>query len=68
MKYLSIKEAAEKWGISPRRVQVLCSTNRIEGATRIGNIWAIPDDVMKPKDARIKSGKYIKSESSCCQG
>ncbi len=59
MKYLSIKEAAEKWGISPRRVQVLCSTGRIEGATRIGNIWAIPDDVTKPKDARIKSGKYI---------
>lgn len=63
MEYLSIKETAERWGLTPRRVQVLCSENRISGAFRIGNIWAIPADAEKPKDARIKSGKYIKTTS-----
>ena len=34
--YLSIKETAEKWGVTPRRVQVLCATGRIEGAGKLG--------------------------------
>lgn len=63
MKYLSIRETAEKWGLSVRRIQTLCTTGRIEGVTRIGNIWAIPEDAVKPKDARIKSGKYIKAKA-----
>ena len=61
MKYLSINETAKRWGITPRRIQVLCAQERIEGAIRIGNIWAIPADVAKPKDERIKSGRYIKN-------
>lgn len=61
MGYLSIRETAEKWGLSVRWVQTLCSTGRIEGVTRIGNMWVIPDDAKKPKDARIKSGKYIRN-------
>lgn len=60
MEYISIRETAEKWGLSSRRVQVLCSSERIPGAFRIGNMWAIPADAKKPKDERIKSGKYIK--------
>ena len=60
MEYLSIRQTSEKWGISIRRIQVLCAENRIPGATKIGSYWAIPDDVEKPKDARIKPGKYIK--------
>ena len=60
MKYLSSKEAADKWGIGARRVQRLCNQDRIPGAIRIGTTWGIPDDAEKPKDARIKSGKYIK--------
>lgn len=62
MEYKSIREMAEKWGISKRRIQVLCSENRIEGAVRIGYSWAIPADAKKPADARIKSGKYIKNK------
>jgi len=61
MKYLSAKEAAEKWGIGERRVQTLCNQNRIDGVIRIGSTWGIPDNAEKPKDARIRSGKYIKS-------
>lgn len=60
MKYLSVKQTAEKWGISVRRIETLCGNDRIPGAVRIGYVWAIPDDAVKPVDARIKSGKYIK--------
>lgn len=60
MRYLSIKQTAEKWGISTRRIQVLCGENRIPGAMRVGYSWAIPEDAQKPADGRIKSGKYVK--------
>ena len=63
MEYKSIREKAYKWGISKRRIQVLCSENRIEGAVRIGYSWAIPANAKKPEDARIKSGKYRKNKS-----
>ena len=60
MKYLSAKQTAAKWGISPRRIQILCKEERIPGAFIVGNSWAIPEKAEKPKDERIKSGKYIK--------
>ncbi len=52
MKYMSIKEAALKWGISERLVQQLCSSGRIEGAEKFGGSWAIPVDSVKPGDPR----------------
>ena len=61
MEYLSIKQTSERWGLSPRRIQVLCANGRIEGAVRIGYAWAIPNEAEKPVDARVKSGKYKKS-------
>lgn len=36
MEYMSCPEAAEKWGISERRVQILCSQNRIPGVSKLG--------------------------------
>ena len=62
MKYLSIKQTSEKWDISVRRIQVLCSEDRIPGAMKIGSYWAIPADAEKPDDQRVKSGKYIKNK------
>ena len=62
MEYLSIKQTSEKWGISGRRIQVLCVEDRISGATKIGSYWAIPADAEKPSDGRIKSGRYIKEK------
>lgn len=62
MGFLSTTQAAEKWGISSRRIQILCAEKRIPGVFRIGNTWAIPEEAEKPKDARVKSGKYIKTE------
>ncbi len=60
MEVMSAKEAAKKWGISQRRVAVLCSENRIEGATIVGNMWIIPIDAKKPVDAR--SVRYSRTE------
>ena len=63
MKYLSTFEVAEKWGISPRRVGILCNNDSIPGAQLAGSRWIIPADAEKPTDARIKSGKYIKQKA-----
>jgi excisionase family DNA binding protein len=52
MDYISIAEAAAKWNITRRRVQVLCNEGRIPGLTRFGKAWAIPRDAVKPADAR----------------
>ena len=60
LEYLSVRQAADKWEISPRRVQVLCNQNRIDGAIKIGYAWVVPANAPKPLDARIKSGKYKK--------
>lgn len=54
MDMMSVKEAAEKWDMSSRRVTELCSTGRISGVEHFGNAWAIPKDAVKPKDARIR--------------
>ena len=68
MEYLTISQVAEKWNISDRRIQVLCSQQRIPGAYQLGRIWAIPADAEKPADARIRSGKYrkLKKEKDKC--
>lgn len=64
MEYLSIRQTADKWGISIRRIEVLCTEGRIPGAMKIGSYWAIPADAEKPDDQRVKSGKYIKKNNN----
>lgn len=56
--YMSIKEVAEKWEITPRRVRVLCETGRIAGASKLGREWAIPSDAERPTDGRVTTGEY----------
>lgn len=58
--YLTLREVSEKWNLSTRRINTLCVEGRINGASKIGNMWVIPDDAEKPHDERIKTGKYIK--------
>ncbi len=59
MDYISAREAADKWGISQRRVAVLCSENRINNAAMVGNMWLIPATAKKPLDARsIRYSKH----------
>jgi len=55
MEYITAKEAAEKWSISERRVQILCRQGKIKGANRLGWAWAIPRESKKPADRRKKS-------------
>ena len=50
--YMSVKETAKKWGLSERRVQILCSNNRIQGVIRINRMWLIPKTAEKPIDKR----------------
>ncbi len=59
MDILTIKEASLMWGISVRRITVLCNEGRIPGAKKIAGAWLLPKDTKKPADARIKSGKYM---------
>jgi len=62
MDYMSAREAADKWGISQRRVATLCSEKRISDATMVGNMWIIPTTAEKPIDAR--STRYIETDKS----
>lgn len=41
MEYLTTTEAAKRWGITPRRVQVLCKSGRIEG----GDLYLINGNI-----------------------
>ena len=54
--YMTIKETAELWGVTPRWVQTLCINGKIEGAIKFGRAWAIPRNTPKPKDGRETSG------------
>ena len=52
MEYMKVSKAAEKWGISTRRVRVLCAEGKIPGVIRKGNLYMIPENAQKPPDGR----------------
>ena len=62
MDYMTLKEAGEKWGISPRQINYYCSAGRIPGAEKMGTVWLIPKDAQKPVDGRTKQGRALKHE------
>lgn len=64
MTFMTIQEASTKWNITARRIQVLCAKGRLPGAIKFGRQWAIPTELKKPFDARIKTGEYIKHSSA----
>ena len=66
LQFLTAKEAAERWGITERRVCKLCAENRIPGAVKFGWSWAIPADTEKPFDGRVKktSKEYFDDKAS----
>ena len=41
MDYMTLKEAAEKWGVTPRRVNYYCAGGRIPGAVKMAGVWLI---------------------------
>ena len=52
MEYIKVSKAAEKWGISARRIRVLCAEGKIPGVIRKGNLYMIPENASKPPDGR----------------
>lgn len=56
--FMTAKDAAEKWNMSVRNIQNLCSAGKLDGAMKFGNAWAIPEDAVKPPDGRVISGSY----------
>lgn len=65
MDFISAREAADKWGISQRRVAVLCSEHRITDASMVGNMWIIPSNAEKPVDARTL--RYVETPSKAAK-
>jgi hypothetical protein len=57
---MTTKEAAKLWGITTRRVQVLCDNSKVQGAVRMGRTWIIPKGTPKPIDGRTKVAKKAK--------
>ena len=60
--FLTMKEAAKKWGITSRMATYYCTSDKIEGAIKKGDIWLIPSDADKPIDGRTTEGKKLKSK------
>ena len=52
--FITVQEAADKWGITSRQVQILCKNNRIDGATRMSRIWVIPENAKKPTKDKLQ--------------
>ena len=55
--YMTIAEASERWGISQRQVQHLCTLGSVEGAVKFGRAWMIPKNANKPVDGRTKAAR-----------
>lgn len=55
MKYLTTSQIAEKWGLTERRIRMMCQEGKIEGAFLVGKTWNIPENAEKPKRVNAKS-------------
>jgi len=60
---MTTAEAAELWGITMRRVQVLCDKGHVKNAVRLGRTWIIPRETPKPIDGRTKEAKAVKKQN-----
>ena len=59
MEYIKVSQAAEKWGISARRVRILCAEGKVDGVIRKGKLYMIPENAEKPKDGRFSKSNII---------
>ena len=65
MDYMTLKEAAEKWGVTSRWINYYCAAGRIPGAVKMGTVWLIPKNAQKPADKRRKkAGDRIDKDSN----
>ena len=58
--WMGVTAAAAAWGISSRRVRVLCEDGAIAGAEKPGRRWRIPADAPRPPDGRAMRGRDIR--------
>ena len=54
MNIMTVKQAAEKWGVTPRYVQMLIRDGRIPKAYKLARDYVMPDDTQKPIDLRLE--------------
>ena len=57
MEYLTTTEMSKLWNLYSRRIGVLCTEGRIDGAIKKGKMWLLPADATRPADARYKANK-----------
>lgn len=60
MRYISVKETADKWKISERSVRNYCAHGRVSGAFLNGGIWSIPEEAEKPERSNKKIERPVK--------
>jgi excisionase family DNA binding protein len=60
LEWITPQQAAEKWGVSARRVQALCINGQINGTIKLGRVWLIPKDTLKPYDGKKNNGRTAK--------
>ena len=61
MKYLSITQTAERWGISTRRIQILCGEGRVPGAIRIGSVWGFQRTQRNQRTRESRTGSISRN-------
>ncbi len=64
MEYIKVSKAAEKWGISTRRVRILCAEGKIDGVIRKGKLYMIPENAVKPMDGRMSRSAFLSAIES----
>lgn len=57
MEYISVKETAEKWGLTPRMVIYHCVNGRIKGSDKVAGVWLVPRDAPRPEDGRKRNAR-----------
>lgn len=60
--WITPQQASEKWGITERHAQFLCSQGKVPGAVRLAKQWLIPKDAEKPVDGRTIAGRKLKAK------
>lgn len=68
MEYLTTVEMSKRWNISSRRIGVLCTEGRVDGAIKKGKMWLIPSEAVKPVDGRFKVNKAEEQSVSAVDG
>lgn len=62
MEYMKVTQAAEQWGVSDRRVRILCQQGKIEGVIQKGRSYLIPCNAVKPIDGRTLRHKTVSEQ------